>query len=205
MKRLLKLAQLIGKRLLDIFLVILASPIALPTIVFLAFLIKIEDGGPCFYRRHVVGTKDGFDAFKLRTMHVHADAVLKANSELLAEYEKNFKLRHDPRITRIGKFLRKWSLDELPQLFNVLIGQMSLIGPRMITKPELEKYGSYQKLLVSVKPGITGYWQVSGRQETTYAERVKMDIFYIQNWSLWFDIKILLKTFITVLKRKGAY
>ena len=157
------------------------------------------------YRRRVVGTGGDFDAFKLRTMRVDADRWLAENPRLLEEYQKSFKLKEDPRITRVGRFLRRYSLDELPQLLNVLKGQMTLVGPRMITPPELEKYGSYQDLLLSVKPGLTGYWQVSGRQEVSYEERVDMDVFYIQNWSLWFDFKILWKTLWKVLKREGAY
>src|SRR5207253_2237702 len=140
-------------------------------------------------RRRVVGPKGAFDAFKFRTMRPDADIVLQNDPDLWNAFRKNFKLKSDPRMTRIGSVLRQYSLDELPQLFNVLLGQMSLVGPRMITAPELEKYGSYQDLLLTVKPGLTGYWQVYGRQEVSYAERVRMDVEYISNWTAGLDIK----------------
>jgi len=193
------------KRITDVVLTVCLMPVALALIGLLGALIKLEDRGPCFYRRRVVGQRGDFDAFKLRTMRVDADAILQRDPQLRAEYEKDFKLRKDPRITRIGAFLRKSSLDELPQLFNVLKGQMSLVGPRMITRPELEKYGLYQDLLLAFKPGMTGHWQVSGRQDVSYEERVRMDMFYIHNWSLWFDIKILFRTAIIAVVGKGAY
>jgi lipopolysaccharide/colanic/teichoic acid biosynthesis glycosyltransferase len=138
-------------------------------------------------------------------MDVDADQILRDHAHLMAEYVKSFKLKDDPRVTPTGRFLRRLSLDELPQLFNVLRGQMSLVGPRMITRPELEKYGPYQSLLLTVKPGLTGHWQVSGRQDVSYDERVAMDVFYIRNRSIGFDLKILLKTVGKVLTREGAY
>jgi lipopolysaccharide/colanic/teichoic acid biosynthesis glycosyltransferase len=152
-----------------------------------------------------VGKNGEFDAFKFRSMRRDADEVLKRDPVLRAEFEQNFKLKEDPRLTKVGAILRKHSLDELPQLFNVLLGQMSLVGPRMITAPELEKYGSFKELLLSVRPGITGYWQVNGRQEVAYQERVAMDVHYIENWSLWLDLKILFLTPLKVIKREGAY
>jgi lipopolysaccharide/colanic/teichoic acid biosynthesis glycosyltransferase len=193
------------KRTLDVLLTLLTTPLWLPLVVLLGVIVKVQDSGPIFYRRRVVGPTGDFNAFKLRTMRADADRWLEQNPQLLEEFQRNFKLRDDPRITRFGRVLRKYSLDELPQLVNVLRGQMSLVGPRMITRPELEKYGSYQKLLLTVKPGLTGYWQVSGRQDVSYEERVKMDVLYIQNWSLWVDLKILMKTVWKVLKREGAY
>jgi lipopolysaccharide/colanic/teichoic acid biosynthesis glycosyltransferase len=165
----------------------------------------LDDGWPIFYRRRVVGRKGSFDAFKFRTMRRDADAILNANPALRAEFERNFKLKEDPRVTRFGALLRKSSLDELPQLLNILRGEMSFVGPRMITAPELEKYGAFKASLLSVSPGLTGYWQVNGRQEVDYVERVRMDMHYIQNWNIWLDLKILLLTPITVLRRKGAY
>lgn len=189
----------------DLGLTLLALPFWLPLIGLLGLIIKLQDGGSMLYRRRVVGQAGEFDAFKLRTMHVDAERILREHDRLMAEYMKNFKLKDDPRITAFGRLLRRWSLDEVPQLFNVLQGQMSLVGPRMITPPELEKYGPYRSLLLSVKPGLTGHWQVSGRQKVSYDERVAMDVFYIQNWSLGFDFKILLKTVWKVLKREGAY
>lgn len=193
------------KRWFDLGFTVLTLPFWLPLIGLLGLIIKWSTGGPVFHRRRVVGAEGEFDAFKLRTMRVDADRILREHKRLMAEYAKNFKLKQDPRITPVGRLLRRWSLDELPQLFNVLRGQMSVVGPRMITRPEVERYGPYRTLLLSVKPGLTGYWQVSGRQDVPYEERVKMDVFYLQNWSLWFDFKILLKTTWKVLKREGAY
>jgi lipopolysaccharide/colanic/teichoic acid biosynthesis glycosyltransferase len=133
------------------------------------------------------------------------EKLLADQPELRQEWEQNFKLKKDPRVTRIGRFLRKTSLDELPQLWNVLKGEMSLIGPRPIIMEEVEKYGDNYELLASVKPGLSGLWQISGRSETDYQDRVAMDIYYIQSWSLWLDLYILLKTFAAVIKGKGAY
>jgi lipopolysaccharide/colanic/teichoic acid biosynthesis glycosyltransferase len=176
-----------------------------PLLLFIVLLLTVTDGLPIIYLRRVVGPDGEFDAYKFRTMCRNADAILEASPELREAFNQNFKLRCDPRITRIGGWLRKYSLDELPQLINVLQGQMSLVGPRMITAQELSKYGEYQDLLMSVKPGLTGYWQTSGRQDVPYEERVQMDVYYITRWSLAMDVSILLKTPWTVIKGKGAY
>ncbi len=165
----------------------------------------LDSGSPVIYRRRVLGPKGEFDAFKFRSMKPDADSLLAADPALREEFEQNFKLRNDPRLTRVGAVIRKFSVDELPQLFNVLMGQMSLVGPRMITAGELAKYGPYQKQLLSVKPGLTGYWQINGRQAVSYDERVRMDMFYIQHWSFWLDLKIIMKTPVKVLRREGAY
>ena len=157
------------------------------------------------YRRRVLGPKGEFNAFKLRTMRVDADAVLKKDLSLCREFEVNFKLKNDPRVTPLGAILRKASLDELPQLWNVLAGQMSLVGPRMITAAELQKYGDAGWIFRRFKPGITGYWQVQGRQEVSYSQRVEMDLFYVSHWSLFLDFKILFKTPIRVVRGAGAY
>jgi lipopolysaccharide/colanic/teichoic acid biosynthesis glycosyltransferase len=175
-----------------------------PLLLIIAALIRAEDGGPVFHRRKVVGPHGPFEAWKFRSMHPSADAILEADASLRESFSQNFKLRNDPRITGIGSFLRKHSLDELPQLVNVLRGQMSLVGPRMITAAELSKYGEYQRLLLSIKPGLTGYWQVNGRQNVAYAHRVAMDMYYIQHWSLGLDLRILLQTPWKVLKGEGA-
>jgi lipopolysaccharide/colanic/teichoic acid biosynthesis glycosyltransferase len=193
------------KGVMDLALVFILLPVWGPVIILLGVIIKLSDGGPILFRRRVMGPKGSFDAFKLRTMRVDADRWLEQHPDLLEEFRKNFKLKEDPRVTKLGKFLRKYSLDELPQLLNVVKGQMHLVGPRMVTPPELEKYGPYQALLLTMKPGITGYWQVSGRQEVSYEERVRMDVYYIQNWSFWFDCKILCLTVWKILKREGAY
>jgi lipopolysaccharide/colanic/teichoic acid biosynthesis glycosyltransferase len=193
------------KSLLEFWLALALLPFGLCFIALSAILIKLEDGGPVFYRRRVIGREDQFDAFKLRTMRTDADDILRREASLAMEFARNFKLQNDPRVTRVGKHLRRWSIDELPQLFNVLKGQMALVGPRMITAPELEKYGAWARIFSSFKPGITGYWQVSGRQKINYEERVRMDVFYAQNWSLAFDLKILGSTLWKVVKREGAY
>ncbi len=176
-----------------------------PLFVAIGFVIALESGWPIIYRRRVVSSAGEFDAFKFRTMRRDADCVLETNPSLKAEFERNFKLKDDPRVTKVGAVLRKMSLDELPQLFNVLRGQMSLVGPRMITAPEVAKYGRHAALLLSVRPGLTGYWQIHGRQNVPYEERVAMDIHYIQQWSLVQDLKILAETPLKVLKREGAF
>ncbi|MGA3344260.1 MAG: sugar transferase [Terracidiphilus sp.] len=193
------------KRLIDILGSACGLVLLFPLFVFLGLLVKIDSDGPAIYRRRVVGPKGEFDAFKFRSMCNKAEAKLQANPRLLAEFAKNYKLVNDPRVTRVGRILRITSLDELPQLLNVLLGQMSLIGPRMITLAELSKYGRYSEIMLSVRPGMSGYWQTEGRQKTSYEERVQMDLFYIQNWSLAFDMKILAKTPWKVLKREGAH
>jgi lipopolysaccharide/colanic/teichoic acid biosynthesis glycosyltransferase len=197
--------QRLGKRCLDYvgagILIVLLAPLFLAVGV----LVVLDDGWPISYRRRVVGMNGEFNAFKFRTMRQEADAILAGNPDLKAEFEQNFKLKNDPRLTHIGSFLRKSSLDELPQLFNVLKGQMSLVGPRMKTSVEVEKYGSYKGLLLTMKPGITGYWQIHGRQNTSYEERIRMEMYYIQNWSLALDMKILFETPLKVLRKEGAY
>jgi lipopolysaccharide/colanic/teichoic acid biosynthesis glycosyltransferase len=177
----------------------------LPLLAVLALLVLLKDGRPVLHRRRVVGPKGEFDAFKLRTMRVDADQVLRDNPELQREFEINFKLTNDQRVTRLGARLRKSSLDELPQLWNVLKGEMSLVGPRMITPAELEKYGEAAWIFGQVKPGLTGYWQIHGRQDTSYAERVKMDLFYVEHWSLALDLEIAVKTPVTIFRGVGAY
>jgi len=176
-----------------------------PVFLVVALLVWMSDGLPVFYRRRVVGPGGEFDAYKFRTMLRNADAILAADPELREAFTKDFKLKSDPRVTRVGVWLRKYSLDELPQLANVLKGQMSLVGPRMITAPELSKYGPYQELLVSVRPGLTGYWQIQGRQDVSYEERVGMDVQYIAHWTLGLDFLILLKTPWRVIRGEGAY
>lgn len=198
-------ARRVIKRLWDIAVAsVLLVPLS-PVIAVLALLIRFQDGGPAFYRRRVVGPQGEFDAFKLRTMTVNADQILESNAALRREFEIAYKLRNDPRVTRIGAVLRKSSLDELPQLWNVLRGEMSLVGPRMITPAEIERYGGAGRMFQFVKPGITGYWQIQGRQLVSYEERVEMDLFYMNHWSLWLDFTILIKTPIRVVRGAGAY
>jgi lipopolysaccharide/colanic/teichoic acid biosynthesis glycosyltransferase len=197
--------EIVFKRFIDILgsgtLLILFSPLLL----LLALLVALVDGMPIVHRRRVIALKSEFDAYKLRTMVKNADAILATDASLRSSFNGQFKLKSDPRVTRLGGWLRKYSLDELPQLINVFKGQMSLVGPRMITAPELEKYGEYKALILTVKPGLTGYWQVRGRQDVSYAERVRMDVYYICNWSLLLDVMILLQTPAKVIFGQGAY
>jgi lipopolysaccharide/colanic/teichoic acid biosynthesis glycosyltransferase len=193
------------KRLWDIAVASVLLVLLCPVMAVLALLIKFQDGGPAFYRRRVIGPRGEFDAFKLRTMTVDADQILEDNPALRREFEVRYKLENDPRVTRIGGALRKSSLDELPQLWNVLMGEMSMVGPRMITPAELERYGGAGRMFQFVKPGITGYWQIQGRQQVSYEERVEMDLFYVNHWSLWLDFTILIKTPMRVVRGAGAY
>ena len=146
-----------------------------------------------------------FEAFKFRTMYTNGDQILEQFPDLKTELEQNHKLRNDPRITKTGALLRKTSLDELPQLLNVLRGEMSLVGPRMISPPEMEMYAQNGMNLLTVKPGITGLWQVSGRSDVSYEERVRLDMYYVRNWSIWLDLQLLFQTIPAVLFRRGAY
>jgi lipopolysaccharide/colanic/teichoic acid biosynthesis glycosyltransferase len=195
-----------SKALLDYAVVIPTIIFILPLLIILALAVKLDSPGPVIYRRRVLG-RDGrvFNAFKFRTMYVNGDEILAQYPKLRAELNVNYKLKHDPRVTRIGQLLRKYSLDELPQLFNILFQDMSLIGPRIITPNEIAKYGWHGRTLVTVLPGLTGLWQVSGRSDTSYDERVVLDMHYINNWSIWLDIKILLQTVPAVLRGDGAY
>jgi lipopolysaccharide/colanic/teichoic acid biosynthesis glycosyltransferase len=195
----------IFKRALDVTAAALLLVLLSPLILILALLIKLQDAGPALYRRRVVGPDGEFDAFKLRTMRADAGEILERDPALRREFEVNFKLKNDPRITALGAVLRKMSLDELPQLWNVLVGEMSLVGPRMITPAELEKYGEAGWIFHCVKPGLTGYWQVEGRQDVSYARRIEMDLHYVENWSLALDLKILLKTPWRAIRGAGAY
>ena len=189
-------------RVLAVALLVLLSPILAAIAVFIA----ATSPGPVLHRRRVVGRAGiEFDAFKFRTMVVDADAILRAHPELLRQFDANMKLRTDPRLTRIGGLLRRTSLDELPQLINVAFGDMSLVGPRMIVPDEMGKFGDALAVRMAVKPGMTGLWQVSGRQELAYGERVRLDLDYIENWSLWVDFAILARTIPAVLSMRGAY
>ena len=194
------------KLLLDYSLTIPGLILISPFLAILALLIKLDSPGPIIYRRRVMGM-DGrqFDAFKFRTMVVNADRLLAEDPDLRKEFEKDHKLKRDPRITRLGKFLRKTSLDELPQLFNVLRNEMSLVGPRMISPDEMQKYQEAGINLLTVKPGITGAWQVNGRSNVSYEDRVRMDMYYIRNWSLMLDLYLLWRTIPAVLSQQGAY
>lgn len=206
------------KRLVDLVLVLISMTIVLPIMLIVALLIKLTDKGSVFYK-HSRMTRAGkpIYVYKFRTMKADyctggkyggkSDIeVLKTfhDPKLIQEFEQNQKLKHDPRVSKVGAFLRKTSLDELPQLFNVLKGDLSLVGPRPIVSAELERYGDHSGLFLHIKPGLTGLWQVSGRSDVSYENRVKLDIYYIENWTLGLDLLILLKT-IPVFFKKGGY
>ena len=203
------LSQIV-KRALDFGLVVAASFVAVPLMLMIGATIKLTSPGPIFYSQRRVGRNGNhFFAWKLRTMVVNADETLEqylqTHPELRKEWERDHKLKNDPRVTSIGHLLRKTSLDELPQLWNVFCGEMSLVGPRPIVDAEIKKYGEAYRCYSKVLPGITGLWQVSGRNNTTYEERVAFDDYYVRHWSLWMDTYILLKTVRVVLLREGAY
>lgn len=199
------------KRTIDAIGALIGIIILIPAtiIIYLARKILKEDKGPLFYEQLRYG-KNGkvFRLYKFRSMCIGADKKLKEylenNEEARKEFEKTHKLQNDPRITKIGNFLRKSSLDELPQMINILKGDMSFVGPRPVVEKEVEEYGTNKDKFLSVRPGLTGYWQVNGRSNTTYEERMKMELYYVDNCSLWLDIKIFFKTFITVFKKEGA-
>ena len=207
---LLKLNNRVIQYLFNKIVSILLALLLVPVFVIIGILIRIDSRGPILYQARRIGYKDkDFYIYKFRTMINDADKkldeLLNSSSRIQEEFEDSYKIKNDPRVTRIGRFLRKTSLDELPQIFNVLKGEMNLVGPRPIVRDETKKYGEAFYELIKLKPGITGLWQISGRNDLEYEERVQLDLFYIKNWSLWMDIMILFKTISVVLKGKGAY
>lgn len=194
------------KRLLDYLISVPLLIVLSPVLVGLAAAVKLSSPGPVFHRRQVIGERGiRFEALKFRTMRVDGDAILQSRPDLQAELLENGKIENDPRITSSGRLLRRWSLDELPQLINVVWGQMSLVGPRMITESELSKFGHWRDNLITVKPGLTGLWQISGRSRLGYDDRVRLDMYYIRSYSIWRDIEILFRTVPAVLRGVGAY
>jgi undecaprenyl-phosphate galactose phosphotransferase len=198
------------KSVFDKVLSVILFILFLPLLLILYVIVYISSKGDPIYKQKRVGEGGRrFNIYKFRTMRVDADKMLEEILEndpvKKAEWEKEFKLKEDPRITKVGKFLRRTSLDELPQLFNVFQGKMSLVGPRPIIEDEIPKYGEYFDYFTAVKPGITGLWQVSGRNDIPYDERVRLDVWYVRNWSMELDIMILVKTAAIVLMRKGSY
>lgn len=185
----------ISKRLIDIVLAILGIAVLIPVFLVIAICIKLKDGGGILYFREMVGLRGRrFKMLKFRTMIPNAETYLEQHPELMLEYQKNMKLQCDPRVTRLGKFLRKTYLDELPQLFNVLAGHLSLVGPRSLPADELVRYGEYAQKRLAVKPGMTGLWQISENRYSTYDKRIPLDMQYIDNRSISLDLVILLKT-----------
>lgn len=194
------------KRIFDIISSLFGIVVLSPVFFILIIVVKMDSRGPAMFGHKRLGKKGKtIKVYKFRTMVVNADEVFQNfTEEQKKEFAINFKLENDPRITRIGDFLRRTSLDELPQLFNILLGNMSVVGPRPIVEKEVGKYGEFANKFFSVTPGLTGYWQANGRSDTTYEERVSMDMYYIDNRSLILDIKIIAKTFISVIKKEGA-
>ena len=201
-----KKIYLFFKRMFDIVVSVIALLLAFPIFLVIALAIKLEDHGPVFYKHKRVG-KNGktIYLYKFRSMVVDAETKMKEfTKEQQEEFQKFYKLTDDPRITKIGKYLRKTSLDELPQLLNILKGDMSIIGPRPVVEKELNKFGNGQDLLLSVKPGLTGLWACSGRSDTTYEERVKKELYYAENYSMKLDLFCFFKTCLSVVKGTGA-
>ncbi|MFX4261826.1 undecaprenyl-phosphate galactose phosphotransferase WbaP [Pelotomaculum propionicicum] len=198
------------KRAFDIVTGTAVLLLLMPVMLLIALAVRLESKGPVIFAHRRVGRNGReFECYKFRTMVANAQEILnkllEENKDLYSEWARGCKIKDDPRITRVGKFLRKTSLDELPQIFNVFKGEMSLVGPRPIINDEIEKYGEYIDYFYQVRPGITGLWQISGRNQIEYDERVQIDAWYVRNWSLWLDITLLIRTVNAVLTRRGAY
>ena len=212
--------SMVAKRLIDVVLAAVGLVVLAPLLALIALAVKLDSPGPALYRRRCIGHRGRpFDMFKFRTMRLETcegdryggDAAGAAFSALMADpamsrqYAESYKIRDDPRVTRVGRFLRVTSLDELPQLVNVLLGSLSLVGPRAVTAPELPRYGKHLDRLLSVRPGITGYWQINGRSQSSQQDRVRLDLAYVRDWTLGLDLLILAKTVRVLLTRRGAY
>jgi exopolysaccharide biosynthesis polyprenyl glycosylphosphotransferase len=198
--------QRAGKRGIDVVIGLIGSVVTLLLTPIIFILVNLEDPGPVFYMREFVGSDGKIHYYpKFRTMLKDADEILHCNPELKAEFVRQYKLKNDPRLLRLGRFMRRFSIDEFPQFFSVLTGKLTFVGPRVICEEEKRLYGELLPKLLSFKPGLTGFWQVMGRQTTTYDERVRMDMFYVERWSIWLDLVIIAKTFWKVLKTEGAY
>lgn len=194
------------KRVLDIFVSLVGLVVGFLPMLIIYILIKVETPGPGIYLHHRIGkNRKPLPLLKFRSMYVNADEMMEQfTPEQKAEWEKNFKLDHDPRITKVGRFLRRTSLDELPQLVNVLKGELSIVGPRPVVKEELERYGENQDKFLSVTPGLTGYWQAYARSNCTYEERMDMELHYVENAGFWWDIKIMFATVGATIRGRGA-
>ena len=209
-----KKTYIITKRIIDIIGALVGCLVLLPLTlcIWIANLIA-KDNGPVFYTHKRIG-KNGkeFNMYKFRTMCMNAHEMVKDeevmkkyfSKEQIEEWKENYKIEDDPRITKVGKFLRKTSLDEVPQVFNILKGELSIIGPRPVIDDELEKYGKYKEKFLCVTPGLTGYWAANGRSDTDYDKRIEMELYYVDNMSFKLDFKIFFKTIISVIKREGA-
>jgi Undecaprenyl-phosphate galactose phosphotransferase WbaP len=198
------------KRCIDITIIIIGGMVILPFLLLIALIVKLTSKGPVLYGHTRIGQGGRhYKVYKFRSMAIDADqklqTLLDSDSSIKKEWEDSHKIKDDPRVTPFGKFLRATSLDEFPQILNVLKGDMSLVGPRPVVDEEIKKYGEDFARIFSVRPGITGLWQVSGRSDTDYSDRVAFDTYYLQSWSIWLDIWVLYKTFGAVLNKKGAY
>lgn len=198
------------KRAADVAICVLLLPVVGPCFLLIALLMRMTSPGPLFYQHRRVGQHgEYFRMWKIRTMCVDNEARLRehlaSDATAQVEWEKNFKLKDDPRVSRVGRMLRKTSLDELPQIWNVLAGEMSLIGPRPIVEEEIARYDGRFLYYAAAKPGVTGLWQVSGRSDCDYASRTKLDEQYVREWTPWMDVKILARTVVAVGKCRGAY
>ena len=194
------------KRVFDIILSIIALVLLSPVFLIISIAIKLDSKGKVIFKHKRIG-KNGKEIYiyKFRTMVENAEEVMKTfTPEQMKEFKENYKLENDPRITKVGNFLRKSSLDELPQLLNILKGDLSIIGPRPIVEEELERYGEKKSTFLSVTPGLTGYWAANGRSCTSYEDRMKMELYYVENISFKLDMKVFFKTVISVIKRQGA-
>lgn len=201
-----KKAYLFAKRFFDVIFSVAALALLAVPMALIILLIKIESPGPAIFVHNRFG-KNGrpLPLLKFRSMHLNAEQMIKMfTPEQKEEWEQNFKLEDDPRITKIGSFLRRTSLDELPQFINILKGELSLVGPRPIVEEELERYGSEKEKFLSVTPGLTGYWQAYARSSCTYEQRMEMELYYVDHANFWWDIKIMLATVGAVLSRRGA-
>ncbi len=194
------------KRILDVIISTIGLVLLSPIFLLIAAIIKTDSKGPVIYAHKRIG-KDGKEIkiYKFRTMYENADEMIKEfTEEQMKEWKENFKLKDDPRITKVGKFLRKTSLDELPQIVNIIKGELSIVGPRPVIDEELEKYGENKAKFLSVTPGLTGFWQANGRSDTTYEQRMQMELYYVDNYNFKLDFQIFIKTFSAVIKKEGA-
>jgi lipopolysaccharide/colanic/teichoic acid biosynthesis glycosyltransferase len=193
------------KRLIDLCGSAVLLLVLSPVFLIIAIAVRLDSPGPVLFRRRVAGQHAQlYDVYKFRSMVANAHQLLLSDPKLLKQYEETLKIDDDPRITRVGAFLRRTSLDELPQLYNVLRGEMSLVGPRMLGDIELARYGRHAETVLQVKPGMAGLWAVNGRHTTSFEDRIGMDREYVERWSLWLDVKILLKSAVAVVSMVGA-
>ncbi|MBN1232333.1 MAG: sugar transferase [Candidatus Coatesbacteria bacterium] len=194
------------KRVLDIIIALTGMLFFPLFFIIISIAIKWDSPGKVIFKsKRWYDEKRFFEMLKFRTMVEEADLILKKDKDLSQQFYENAKLKEDPRLTKLGRFLRKTSLDEIPQIINVLKGEMSIVGPRPKLVKEIHRYGIYKKYVLKVKPGVTGYWQITGRNDSSYEQRILKDVYYVQNRSFWYDILIIIKTIFMVITAKGAY